>query len=136
MFAFLLNLPWEFWQVPFFAGMGSASHWAATVFCTRAALGDAGIAVTAFWVAALAVQSRRWILTPKVGTLTVFLLTGLLITVVFERLATGPLDRWLYAETMPVVPALGVGLLPLLQWILLPPLVVWFVKRQLEPVRP
>ena len=27
IFAFLLNLVWEFAQVPFFAGMPSADHW-------------------------------------------------------------------------------------------------------------
>jgi hypothetical protein len=32
---------------------------------------------------------------------------------------------------MPVVPLLEVGLSPLLQWIVLPPLIVWFVRRQL-----
>lgn len=56
---------------------------------------------------------------------------GVTITVVFERLATGPLGSWAYAETMPVVPVLEVGVLPLLQWIVLPPLMVWFVRRQL-----
>jgi len=32
---------------------------------------------------------------------------------------------------MPVIPLLGVGLSPLLQWVVLPPIVVWFVRRQL-----
>jgi len=32
---------------------------------------------------------------------------------------------------MPVVPLRDAGLTPLLQWKLLPPLIVWFVYRQL-----
>ena len=32
---------------------------------------------------------------------------------------------------MPVIPGIGVGLSPLLQWIILPLLLVWFVRRQL-----
>ena len=48
-----------------------------------------------------------------------------------ERLATGPLERWAYAERMPVIPLLEVGLSPLLQWIVVPPLIVWLVRRQL-----
>jgi hypothetical protein len=32
---------------------------------------------------------------------------------------------------MPTLPVLGTGLLPLLQWIFLPPLIAWFVHRQL-----
>lgn len=54
-----------------------------------------------------------------------------MITIVMERLATQVLHRWAYAETMPLVPILGIGLSPLLQWLLLPPLVLWFVRQQL-----
>lgn len=32
---------------------------------------------------------------------------------------------------MPVVPVIGIGALPLLQWVLLPPLILWFARRQL-----
>jgi hypothetical protein len=54
-----------------------------------------------------------------------------LITIVMEWLAIRVLGRWAYAETMPVVPLLGVGVAPFVQWIVLPPLVVWFVRQQL-----
>jgi len=30
------------------------------------------------------------------------------------------------------VPLLGTGLLPTLQWLLLPPVVLWFMRRQLS----
>jgi hypothetical protein len=32
---------------------------------------------------------------------------------------------------MPVVPGVGIGLSPLIQWLALPPLVIWLVRRQL-----
>jgi hypothetical protein len=57
------------------------------------------------------------------------------ITIVMERLSTGPLGRRAYAERMPIVPLVDVGLSPLLQWIVLPPLIVWFVRRQLTCAR-
>jgi hypothetical protein len=60
-----------------------------------------------------------------------FVGAGVVITIVMERLATGPLGRWAYAERMPIVPLADVGLSPLLQWFVLPPLIVWFVRRQL-----
>jgi hypothetical protein len=56
---------------------------------------------------------------------------GVLITILMEWLATQVLSRWAYAESMPVIPLLRVGLAPLLQWVVLPPIVVWFVRRQL-----
>ena len=132
IFAFLLNFPWEFLQVPFFLGMATAPHWDAIQFCTRASLGDAGIAVAAFWAVAVAVRSRNWVRHPRPREVLGFVAVGVAITIVFEWLATGVLGRWAYADTMPVVPLLGVGLLPLLQWTLLPPLIVWFVRRQLR----
>ena len=54
------------------------------------------------------------------------------MTVLMEWLATGSLNRWAYADSMPIVPFLGIGLLPALQWLLLPPLVVWFTRRQIN----
>ena len=132
IFAFLLNFPWEFLQVPFFVGMATAPHWDAIQFCTRASLGDAGIALVAFWAVAVAVRSRNWIRHPRTRDVLGFLGVGVTITTVFEWLATGALGRWAYADTMPVVPLVRVGLLPLLQWIVLPPLIVWFVRRQLR----
>ncbi|KAA0686145.1 MULTISPECIES: hypothetical protein [Azospirillum] len=132
VFAFLLNYPWEFWQVPLFVGMASAPHWEAVKFCTRATLGDAAIMLVAFWFVALLAGSRRWILSPSGRQILVFIAVGVAITVLFELLATHVLDRWQYAGAMPVTPVLGIGLSPLAQWIVLPPLVVWFVRRHLR----
>ena len=35
-FSFLLHFVWEMWQVPFFAGMPSTSHWSGVAICTQA----------------------------------------------------------------------------------------------------
>ena len=59
IFAFLLNLPWELAQIPFFAGMPSARHWAAILACGRATLGDVAIALAAFWTVAVVVGARN-----------------------------------------------------------------------------
>ncbi|MCZ7653063.1 MAG: hypothetical protein M5R42_00350 [Rhodocyclaceae bacterium] len=39
LFGFLLNLPWELLQVPFFAGMPSIAHWDGVIQCVTAAAG-------------------------------------------------------------------------------------------------
>ncbi|MGH7366643.1 MAG: hypothetical protein ACREK9_09560 [Candidatus Rokuibacteriota bacterium] len=131
IFAFLLNLTWEFAQVPLFAGMPSAQHWGAILVCGRATLGDVVIALVAFWAVAASARARSWVLRPTAAQITSFVAVGVVITIVMEWLATQVLGRWMYAEAMPVIPVLGVGLSPLLQWIVLPPIVVWFVRRQL-----
>jgi hypothetical protein len=131
IFAFLLNVVWEFAQVPLFAGMRAVGHLTGILLCIRAALGDAVIALVAFWVVAAVSGARTWILRPTGRQIAGFVTVGVLITIVMEWLATRVLGRWAYAETMPVVPILGVGVAPLVRWIVLPPLVVWFVRRQL-----
>ncbi len=59
-----------------------------------------------------------------------YLAIGLVITIAFELLATGPLDQWEYGELMPTVPIIGVGAAPVAQWVILPLLQLWLVKRQ------
>ena len=132
IFSFLLNLAWEMWQVPFFLGMADAPHWQGVKACTRATAGDAAIALAAFWVAAALARNRHWILTPRKRDLAAFIGTGLIVTIVLESLATEVLGRWTYAEAMPRLPIIGTGLLPLLQWLLIPPLVIWFARRQIN----
>jgi len=77
LFAFLLNLVWEFAQVPLYRDLPSSGHWASIKLCARATLGDAVIAVVAFWVVAAVVASRRWITAPSVAQVACFVGVGL-----------------------------------------------------------
>lgn len=133
VFALLLNYPWEFLQVPLFEGMAQAGHWDAIRTCTRATLGDAVIMLTAYWAVALGTRSRRWVMDASWPRVVMFAGIGVLITIVIERLALAGswLGGWKYAPSMPIVPGLEVGLSPLLQWVVLPPLVLWFARRQI-----
>lgn len=132
IFAFLLNFVWEMWQVPFFENTSYMPHWEGVKFCTRATLGDVAITLLAFWTVAAFRRSRAWILRPGWGEIMGFLAIGLLITVGIEAIAVNRLHLWEYGDAMPTLPVLGTGLLPLAQWIILPLLTVWFVRRQLQ----
>ena len=137
IFAFLLNYPWEFLQVPFFEGMAVATHWEAVKVCTRATLGDAVIMLIAYWCVTVAASDRWWFRAPSRMQMLGFVTVGLIITVAIEHFATQSTDPawgWRYADIMPIVPVVGVGLTPLLQWMLLPPLAIWFVRRQHKAV--
>lgn len=94
-------------------------------------MGDAAIVLLAYWVVARK-PGRRWILQPTRWQLAVFVAIGLGATLVIEKLALAGmwLGGWTYSMRMPLVPWIGVGLAPALQWILLRPLTVWFCKRQ------
>lgn len=131
-FSFLLHFVWEMWQVPFFAEMPSTAHWSGVSICTRATLGDSAMAVVAFWAGSAPRRTRSWFLAPRRRELWFYLGTGLALTVAFECLATGPLQRWAYGPGMPRLPLLGTGLLPALQWLLVPPIALWLTARQLR----
>lgn len=133
VFALLLNYPWEFLQVPLFADMAQAAHWDAIRTCTRATLGDAVIMLIAYWTVSLVARDRSWVLVPSTARTFIFAATGVVITIAIEMLAVAGiwLGGWRYSSLMPVVPGIGVGLSPLLQWVVLPPLVVWFSRRQI-----
>lgn len=131
-FGFLLNYPWEMLQVPLFEGMPEMRHWDAVRECTSATVGDAGLLVLGFWAGAAVQRSRGWMAHPRPAALAAFLGTGVVVTIALEWLSTEVWHRWEYAPRMPTLPVLATGLAPLLQWLLLPPLLVWIVRRQLH----
>ena len=132
VFTFLLNLVWEFWQIPFFVGMADQPHWLGVKICTQSTLGDVAILLVAFWITAIAAHSRSWILVPRRQDVAIFLGIGIIATALVESVATGPGGRWSYTMAMPRLPIIGTGLLPLLQWLVIPPLVLWFARRQIR----
>ena len=132
IFALLLNFPWEFLQVPFFEGMATAEHWQGVKSCTQATIGDAVIMLVAFWCVA-AFAGRYWLLRPKFAHIGSLVAVGEGITIVIEKLAVSGVwvQSWSYSERM--FTAFCIGITPVLQWIVLPPLTIWFCKRQLGP---
>jgi len=129
VFSFLLNLAWEFWQVPFFRGMAEVPHWLGVKACTQATFGDSVISLIAFWATALVARNRDWILQPRKSHIALFIIAGLTASVVMEGLSVGILGRWAYDHTMPRLPVFGIGLLPIMQWLVIPPVILWFARR-------
>lgn len=131
VFALLLNFPWEFLQAPLFKGMAAAPHWPATRVCAAAALGDAGVNLVVYWIISASIGSRQWVRAPAPRAIVGFIACIVVLNLGIEKVATDAFGRWAYAEPMPIVPLIRVGAAPLLQWILLPPIALWLVRRQL-----
>jgi len=131
IFAFLLSLAWEILQGPFFQGMTEARHGEAVRLCMLATLWDVAIMLVNFWIVAWVGGGRRWVLHPTAAQVAGFTGLGPASALLIEVLATQVWQRWRYSNLMPIISALEVGLVPLLMWSALPPLVVWFVNRQL-----
>ena len=133
VFALLLNFVWEILQAPLYVGMADMPHALVTKDCLQGTVGDAVIMLLAYGVVAVAARSRRWIVAARGWQLALFIAIGVSITAAIEWLATRGywIGNWNYLPTMPLVPGTSIGLAPLLQWVVLPLLTVWFVRRQL-----
>ena len=130
-FGFLTNFVWEILQVPWFTGMAEASHGSVIGLCIRATGGDIRILLASFWLSSIICGHRQWLLKGEQKPAGILIITALVVTIILEWLAPGPLERWAYTDSMPMIPLLGVGLSPLLQWLLLPPLIMWLTRRHM-----
>lgn len=129
-FSFVFHFIWELLQIPTYAGMAQLDHWTGVLVCTQATLGDAAFALTAFWITSIAARSRRWMSMPTTWHVLSYLSVGIGLTIGFEYYYTRITHRWTYSELMPLVPPFGTGLSPLVQWVVVPLLVLFVVRRQ------
>ncbi|MFN0164218.1 MAG: hypothetical protein ACKVQQ_23525 [Burkholderiales bacterium] len=58
--------------------------------------------------------------------------SGVGYTVFSEWLNTTARGSWTYADTMPVLPILDVGLTPVLQWVVVPCAAFWLGRRHVD----
>ncbi|MEQ1695963.1 MAG: hypothetical protein ABL901_09005 [Hyphomicrobiaceae bacterium] len=119
------NLVWEILQLPLFTiwKTGTIGQKAfAVVHCTG---GDAMIAGFALVSALILFGRPAW---PNRATAAVYaasLVLGIGYTIYSEWLNTSVRASWAYSELMPILPVLGTGVSPLLQWLVVPTLSMW-----------
>lgn len=115
-----MNLVWEFAQMPLYTiwTTGSAGEIVyAGLHCTA---GDVLIGAAALLGALLLAGPARWPREGRGRVLVVAVSLGLAYTVFSEWLNIDVRGAWDYSERMPVIPLLGTGLTPFLQWLTLP----------------
>ena len=129
--AFFLNLGWEIAHVRLYTiwadadGMGVA--WA-LVHCT---LGDVVIALAMFALAGIVLRRADWPASrPGTGG-AIVVIGAMAFTAWSEWYNVYRAVNWGYTASMPMI--LGIGLSPLLQWLILPPVMVG-AYRALTPV--
>jgi hypothetical protein len=121
-----LHFAWEMLQAPAFIDFAGTT-WDGTVRCFAAALGDLLLATGTYVVTALLFRRAAWPVRPGWVTPAVtWIALGVVATIAFERFALSR-GRWSYGPDMPVI--VGVGLLPLLQWLIVPALTLLAVQR-------
>lgn len=127
--SFLAHFAWELLQAPLFSSLNETEHFTGIVICLRATLGDVGIALAAFWCAAIFGGGRNWVARPGRRALSLFFGVGLIATVGLEFVNIELLNRWSYAPNMPRLPVFGTGVAPLMQWLVVPALIFWYLSR-------
>ena len=131
--AVLANYAWELAQSPFYAGMQFNAR--TLGHCFLAALGDGAIVFFIYFLDWLTFGRRqptgpftRWRLAAMSST-------GFVVGAIVEWIGVDALHRWSYSEAMPMLPVLRVGLSPILQMVILPPIIFlvarkWWTSRQ------
>lgn len=117
---------WEAVQLPLYTlwSTGTLRQKAfAVLHCT---VGDAIIAGLSMLLALSFAGRPSW---PETGIRGVYLsslVLGVVYTIYSEWLNVNIRGSWAYSDLMPVLPLLGTGLSPVLQWIVVPTAAQWF----------
>lgn len=118
---FVLSVLWEFLQSPFYTDTFTAS-WDVIAFNRlHCAGGDALIMLTAFWIVAIP-WGRDWMHSEKWVPAVVFIALGIVYTAYSEHFNVHITQRWAYSNWMPTIA--GIGIVPLVQWIVVPILLI------------
>ena len=120
--AVVVNYLWELAQAPFYVGL---EDYNAAVFwhCFVATLGDGVMVLLIVAVGWSFFQRWDWFERPGVIGYFVMLTAGLVLAVLVEWVALYILGRWQYTVKMPTVSGLGIGVAPIAQMLVLPPLI-------------
>lgn len=128
--AVALNYPWELAQGPLYEGM---SDWRVAAWhCFVASLGDGVLVLLILAVGSVVLRRSDWFEQPGVPGYLVMLTIGALLATAVETVAVQVLNRWSYADAMPLIPGTNVGFVPVLQLIVLPPLVLLVARAILR----
>lgn len=119
--AVLFNYLWERAQASFYVGKADSDI--AWWLCLLASLGDGLRVLLTYAVGRVVLNRRNWFEQPGVRGYVFMLAAGLAISVSVEWATVYTLQWWAYTAQMPLVPVLGVGITPVLQMLVLPPLI-------------
>lgn len=131
-----LNLLWEVVKLPLYALWTQAEPIYIAYAVLHCTAGDVLIGSGALFAALIAAQAgaaRTWPWA-RVGVAAVVF--GMAYTGFSERMNTIVRANWFYSESMPVLPFLPIGLSPLLQWLIVPPVALALARRRVFTARP
>lgn len=137
LFAFLLNFVYEVWQAPYYEFYNSPSLAAKINDLTHCSFGDGVIILVSSWVVSALVRSRDWVLHPTLKSTVLFTSIGLLYTLAILRWRGYANETYrvnvskVYGVPVLAIPMLGMSALALIQWIVLPPFILYLARRHM-----
>ncbi len=126
--AVLLNFIWEVAQISAYDFPDSRIV-TNVLGCFVPTLGDGLMILIIYWTGWLVFREFQWILSPGARGYLLMMVIGLILAVFVEWNALYWTGVWAYNEQMIMIPILGVGLLPILQMIVLPPATALLLQR-------
>lgn len=131
----LIAFVWEIFQMPFFDPAGLTPQ-QQTMRCGIASLGDGLILLTAYGLARLN-GGARWPWRSELAPYLVFFGFGLLVAVAVEIVATSlpqpSFLSWRYSSLMPTLPVVGLAVIPLAMWTIVPALTLGLLRFGEKP---
>ncbi len=125
--AVLLNYPWERVQSQLYVSpSGTAIPW---WLCVAASLVDGLFLLFVLWVGLVLWGDRVWILHPGMRGYLLMVIAGVLFSVGVEWTTVSVMRWWTYGDRMPLVPGLRIGVAPLAQMLVLPPVIFFLIAR-------
>jgi len=122
-----LELLWEIAQFPLY-DVWHQNDWSYILYgLAHCTLGDLLILLIAFWIVAAMLSNRRWFLAAPWAGGAAFTVLGAGYTIFSEIHNVRVKGTWGYTELMPIIPYFEVGAMPFLQWVLIPPVLVWLI---------
>ena len=127
-FAFALNLVWEIGQLSLYTIYSAGTPREIAFALAHCTAGDVLIAVSSFVLGLLATRRPDWPMSRPLLGGAVAILSGLAYTVFSEWRNVYQTGSWSYTPGMPLL--FGIGLAPLLQWIVIPPLCIAGLRKR------
>lgn len=125
--ATVLHSAWELLHLPLYDVERFAQLWRSELFPLLCVAPDVAIAA-----GSLALASQRgndgWPVRHYTSVAAGTIIFGLAFTVLSEWVNVYLLQTWGYAQAMPMIPLLGVGLSPVAQWLAVPLASLWWAR--------
>ena len=123
-----LNLAWEILQLPLYSVYYEGNSRTIAYAVAHCTAGDVLIAAATYLIAAAAIRNPRWIDARQLAGGAVAVVAGISYTAFSEWLNVSVRGSWAYASVMPQL--FGIGLAPLLQWLVVPAAALYMLRAR------